>query len=281
MANWRLEKKHEALKHWVQFVRWTESTRLDEPLYREELSNLRAEAEGLLGEYRDPETAYREIVQVEPNSGLAYHKLAESFARSGEWAESAAAYVKALDLEEAIDLPTWLACACSLVQAGDTEGYRKLCDRMLNRFGQSGDVHQIAFLAHICVLAPNALADSGRVVQLAEQRSSMTADIELHRHWSRHILGLAYYRAGQFEKAVATLEAGQIEPGLPSETQASNWLALAMCRHRLGQDGKAAAALETARAILPSARPELGLETVIVQIPQILLHEAETVLREQ
>ena len=281
MANRRLGKNLEALKHWVQFVPWMDSAGPSLlALHYEELGNLRAEAEGLLGEFGDLETAYREIIRLEPNGALAHYRLADTFVRSGEWAKAAAAFVKAFDMEEPTDLPTWLACACSLVQAGDTEGYRKLCERMLKRFGQSrGDINEIAFLAHIGVLAPDAFADRRRVLQLAQLRSRLTANVEVHRLWSKHILGLAYYRAGQLENAVATLEAAQIEPGLPAEIELSNSLALAMCRHRLGQDIEATAALERARANLPSAQRELGQEVDIMQIPQLLLREADSLLR--
>ena len=94
-----------------------------------------------------------------------------------------------------------------------------------------------------------------------------------------HVLGLAYYRAGQFEKAVARLEAAQKDPGFQTlDFKLSNWLVLAMCRHRLGQDGEAAAALKSARAILASEQRELDQETLPVQI---LIREAETLLGKQ
>src|SRR5262249_47600164 len=81
MANWRLDRKLEALKHWVQIVPWMDSAapslRQNEPLYYEELCNLRAEAEGLLGKFRDPETACLEILRVEPKSASAHYGRAE------------------------------------------------------------------------------------------------------------------------------------------------------------------------------------------------------------
>jgi len=282
LANWRLDKKNEALRQWVQFVPWMESAvpslRRDQPLLHEELCSLRAEAESLLGEFRELEAAYLEILRLEPKSAWAHYGLADYLAQSGQWARSAATYVKALELEDPSDLPMWLACTCSLVQAGDTEGYRKLCERMARRFGQGRDPHQIAFLAHVCVMAPNALANSERVVQLAEQRMALTAKIDVHRLWSMHVLGLAFYRAGQSEKAIASLEAAQKDPGLQtSEFKMSNWLVLAMCRHRLGQDSEAAAALQSARAILAKEKYELDRQTHIVQT---LFREAESLLCE-
>ena len=284
MANWRLDRRVEALKHWVQFVPWMDSAMPSlVALHYEELCKLRAEAEGLLGEFRDPATAYREILRVEPKSAWAHYGLADVFSKSRQWAKSADAYLEAFDIEEPVDGPTWFNCACSLVQAENTEGYRKLCDRMLKRFGQSQNVHQIAFLAHVCVLAPNALADSDRVLQLAEQRSSLTANIEEHKLWSIHVLGLAFYRAGEFEKAVAILEGGQKQPGLisdfnlASDFKLSNWLVLAMCRYQQGQNNEAAIAFENAKAILASEQRELDRASLPIQI---LFREAETLLRE-
>jgi hypothetical protein len=151
---------------------------------------------------------------------------------------------------------------------------------MLKRYGQSTDVNEIAFLAHVCVLAPDSLADNGRVLQLARQRSDLTADIEVHGAWSAHILGLACYRAGKIEEAAARLEIAQTAPDLPVEIQLSNSLALAMCR-RLGQEIEAAAAIERARAGLAALQSELGQEFDIAEVPRILLREAETLLPKQ
>ena len=282
LANWRLDKKHEALKYWVQFVPWMDraapALAQDEPLHYEELRNLRAEAEGLLGEFRDLETACREVLRAEPKAAIAQYALANSFAGSRQWAKSAAAYIIALDLEEPVTLPTWFDAACTILHAGNTDGYRKLCETMAQRYGQSQKPHEIAFLAHVCVLAPNGLVESGRIVQLAEQRIALTAGIQGHKLWSTHILGLALYRAGEYEKAVATLEAGQKEPDLTSEVKMSNWLTLAMTRHRLGQGPEAAAALQSARKILTTEKRELDRQNLIVQI---LFREAESLLGKQ
>ena len=130
--------------------------------------------------------------------------------------------------------------------------------------------------------APRALQGEGigdawddDIPQLAEQRAALskTGDV-----WATHIRGLAFYRAGKFEKAIATLEAGQHEPDLTSEVKMSNWLVLAMCRSRQGQDGEAAAALQSALVILASAEGKPHRENRVVQI---LFHEAEALLREQ
>ena len=88
-----------------------------------------------------------------------------------------------------------------------------------------------------------------------------------------HVLGLAYYRTGQYERAVVQLEAGRNDAALPAELKLSNWLALAMARHQLGQDEEAEAALDSAK----SAQFEPGQGNVMGLIQRILLREAETV----
>ena len=82
--------------------------------------------------------------------------------------------------------------------------------------------------------------------------------------------------SGQFEMAVAGLEAGQKDPSFQTvEFKVSNWLALAMRRQRLRQENEAATAFQSARAILTKEQREFDLETLIVQI---LFHEAEILL---
>jgi tetratricopeptide (TPR) repeat protein len=212
---------------------------------------------------------------VEPKSAWARYGLADYLARSPHWTKAAAGYLEALEVEEPVDMPTWFNAACTILHAGNTDGYRKLCERMARRYGYSQDPHQIAFLAHVCVLAPNALPDSQRVLQLAEQRIALTARFPAHKLWSAHVLGLACYRAGKFERAIATLEAGQKQADLTSDVKMSNWLTLAMSRQRLGQHSEAAAALESARTILTTEKRELDQQNLVVQI---LFREAESLL---
>ena len=83
---------------------------------------------------------------------------------------------------------------------------------------------------------------------------AMTANIDVHKPWSKHVLGLAFYRAGRYEKAIAKLEASQMQSDLNGQVKICNWLALAMSHHRLGHHAEAAAALENARSILVEER---------------------------
>ena len=68
---------------------------------------------------------YPEILRLEPKSALAHYGRASFLSQSGQWAKSSAAYAKALEVEEPIDLRTWLMCAGSFLRVGETE--KPLC----------------------------------------------------------------------------------------------------------------------------------------------------------
>ena len=85
--------------------------------------------------------------------------------------------------------------------------------------------------------------------------------------------GQCHLKLGQYEKAIVQLEAGRNDSAMPAELELSNWLALAMARHQLGQHEEAAHALDSAK----SAQLEPGEGNVMGLIQRILLREAETV----
>jgi serine/threonine protein kinase/WD40 repeat protein/tetratricopeptide (TPR) repeat protein len=133
---------------------------------------------------------------------------------------------------------------------GDAAGYRRACTGFIQRWEKRVNPNDLAWP---CVLAPDALADLGQVVQLAEKacRQSPTAA-------NRNTLGAALYRAGKWEEAVETLDQNQ------GASAAFDWLFLAMAHQRLGHADKAKEFLEKAVAWLESARrnkaviPSLG-----------------------
>jgi serine/threonine protein kinase/WD40 repeat protein len=150
----------------------------------------------------------------------AYRKAVADYARL-----FAASDAKSAEPTDAI---LWYQYASLDFRIGDLAGYRKLCARMLERFGQSKDVRDITILAHACLLGPDALGDSRRALELAQERAAMRSDA-----WSAQLLGQAYYRAGQQDKAVESLEKGLTD--FPDwDKNLWNWLILAMAHQRLG-----------------------------------------------
>ena len=125
----------------------------------------------------------------------------------------------------------WYPLALLHLDTGRTKEYRAHCERLLARFGQSDDpdFHVVV----ICKLAPDAVADLSRPVQLAENllaRDPDNADLA-------GVLGDTLYRQGDLDAAVERLEASiRAAPGVGIH---SRRLFLAMAYHRLGRTAEA------------------------------------------
>jgi serine/threonine protein kinase/tetratricopeptide (TPR) repeat protein len=180
------------------------------------------------------------------------------YAERGDWARAASAFAGAFERESPDDGFAWFEHAYLLLQLGDAQGYRRLCGRMRERFGESRELFQFASLAHACVLAPGALGDPEAVLRLAERRLPMTPLQSPHHAWSVHVLGLAYYRAGQPEKAIQYLSE-TLKKGPPWDHDMLNSLVLSMAHHRLGQGDEARRCFKrAAEAIAEAARTRPG-----------------------
>jgi tetratricopeptide (TPR) repeat protein len=144
------------------------------------------------------------LLEKDPDFWPDRRRRGEAHARLGHWKQAAGDYARVLQRQPQDPL-WWFENACLLCQLEDGPGYQKLCSRMVERFGRSRAIDDAVFLAHSCVLAPGALADAAEVVKRAKQRLALTAPPNVHNAFSVHVLGLAYYRAGQHGAAVECL----------------------------------------------------------------------------
>jgi tetratricopeptide (TPR) repeat protein len=141
-----------------------------------------------------------------------------------------------------------------------------------------------------CAVDNRAEVDPVQLVKGAEQIVA-TRDW----YWPRHVLALAYYRAGRFEQAVACASMSDGEAAWPGRN--SNWPVLAMAHHRLGHAEEAHKWLEQANRewrqrsplaktidaanILPSSSDDPNFWQVYWQdwaIFKLLLAEANTLI---
>jgi tetratricopeptide (TPR) repeat protein/predicted Ser/Thr protein kinase len=163
----------------------------------------------------------------------------------GRREKAAADYARALELETREEDLEGIAyrLAWLRVRRGDQAGYRRLCADLLKRFRHTRSPRSAYLLARICGLAPGGAADPSAPVELAKQ-SLLSFPRE---GWHLHALGLAHYRAGQFDEAIRRLrESLERDPNWPA--QAVNWLVLAMAHHRLGRAEEARRWLDRAIA---------------------------------
>jgi tetratricopeptide (TPR) repeat protein len=229
---------------------------------------------------------YRQAAELDPDYALVHYNLGGARARFGQWQQAAADYARAFELELPEGPYYWLDRACVLLQLGDTAGYQNLCSRMREHYGQSREKDPVAALAHTCALGPDAFPDAGLVLKLAEQRLAVSPPSG-HDAWSEHVLGLAYYRAGQYDQAAACLgQALQHEPDW--EHKVLNWLVLALAEQRLGHDAAARQWLDMAEQWIKQKAPGAGQKRSAFAIPgwhwrdalmvQLFRREAEALL---
>jgi tetratricopeptide (TPR) repeat protein len=97
-------------------------------------------------------------------------------------------------------------------------------------------------LARLYVVAPEPYRDAAAAVPLAEHAVEVQPGA-----WAYvNTLGIAYYRAGRLEQAVAELEKSLARGA--GECDAANLYFLALCQHRLGDSARARDHLQRARA---------------------------------
>jgi serine/threonine protein kinase/WD40 repeat protein len=134
--------------------------------------------------------------------------------------------------------------ALLLWRNGDEAGCRRLCARLLEKRGSTGDLPTLFQLIRLLVQFPGAVPDQGRVVALAEKLARPYAgDYNVQA-----LLGAALCRAGQHERAVEVLlAAGRIQEGARAASLArlpEHAYFLALSRAALKQDKEARDAFE-------------------------------------
>src|SRR5262249_33671821 len=124
--------------------------------------------------------------------------------------------------------------AYSQVLRGDVEGYRHACADALARLGKDPKPVSAYFVVRICGLGPGAVPDPVVPVRLMEQCVGKDRN-----SWYLHALGLAHYRAKQYEEAIARLEESRrVNPSWDQQT-CVNGFVLALAHHRLGHADEA------------------------------------------
>jgi WD40 repeat protein/serine/threonine protein kinase/Flp pilus assembly protein TadD len=182
---------------------------------------------------------FTRFVALQPEDWRGWHGRGQAHAEQGRWDAAASDFLRAVMLN-----PTTVSLhidhLLGLRAAGRTCAFRAARAEFLQRFGGIDDPVGAAMVAGPCLLSPDAEDCAERVVQLLERaRKQRPADPVL-----RELLGVALYRAGRDEEAIARLNEVIQAPG-PGGT-ARSWLFLALAYHRRGQDAEAQRCLHTA-----------------------------------
>jgi WD40 repeat protein/Tfp pilus assembly protein PilF len=140
-----------------------------------------------------------------------------SLAELGQWKKAGADFAKSIDTGK-VDEPvlSWLALA--FLGSENPKGYRETCAVLLERAGTIEDPETANRLVRACVLAPDALADWGRLVQVAQK----TLATEPENPDYLRTLAAALYRADRFEDAVRRLNEAIAAPE-PRAAEKLDW----------------------------------------------------------
>jgi superkiller protein 3 len=155
---------------------------------------------------------------------------ARNYIRVSQWDQAAGEYSKA-DLGASRPSDDAFAYACLFLIRGDGEGYDCFCRDLIRRAGQTVDHFEAYALARICASARKSPVDPARAVRWANQAVTSSQP-----PWYFHVLGLAQYRAGQYEQSLQSFaRANETE----LRTWDLNWFGLALAHHRLGHADEA------------------------------------------
>jgi tetratricopeptide (TPR) repeat protein len=180
--------------------------------------------------------AGRNVLLAKVSNGPADHWLhlrlhddplarGEEFANLGLWKEAAAEYVRVMQRGGLPGRHEEHVAAVVLLAAGDEEHYRQHCRRLVQKHGREAGYEPAYTVAFACNLSARPVLDGKRLVERARAA---------HAAARKSVgplfpLGLALYRAGEFDESVRTL---QEYPQVLSWPQ--TWAVLAMAHQRLG-----------------------------------------------
>src|SRR5262249_37963102 len=160
-----------------------------------------------------------------PKDRDLYVLRARARAEQGQWEPAAADFAQAMDLGLS-SADVWRQHALVRLAAGDADGYRKLCARLVRRHGDSPDAAVVRTVGRTCAVAAEAVPDLKPLLQQAE------ADVAARPNDRPALQALAalLYRGGQFEAAAGRLD---------GKDQPFELLLLALAQHRLGRTDEA------------------------------------------
>ncbi|HWB13393.1 MAG TPA: protein kinase [Pirellulales bacterium] len=156
---------------------------------------------------------------------------AREYVRLGQWDQAAAEYARADLSSRPLDDDAF-AYACLFLIRQDREGYDRFCHNMIQHAAETEGY----ILARSCAMVRNSPVGAARLVQWANQ--ALASD---QHSWCFHVLGLAQYRAGQFDEALQSFTRANVDSWRSSDL---NWFALALVHHHLGHADEARQCLD-------------------------------------
>jgi tetratricopeptide (TPR) repeat protein len=194
------------------------------------------------------------LAAAEPPDHLWRLRRGLLLARLASWERAAADLARVFDGFDPDTEEAWAAYARAQLMRKDVKAYRALRGRLLSLPRKYGLFWSAITMAQICGLGPDTTAEPAQLATLVERLEKRKPE----GPGGLFTLGLAHYRARQWDKARARLQEAAAQD---REGQTPILPVLAMAHHQLGQADEARRRLDEATTWRTHARRRLAEES--------------------
>ena len=188
------------------------------------------------------------VVQVRPDDTSLWIGRAEYRIQCSQWKEALADLSKVIQTRPIHD--DTFEYACLLDWLGDTKTYETFSRELSTRSGQPQNEYAAYIMARVCLLEPKSAIPPEQILGWIQNNSTTEAAA-----YRLHVLGLAYYRAGQYETAIRYLDKSN-GSSWKDQARSMNWLVLAMAYHQLHNAEQTDECVKTAHKMIALAAPK-------------------------
>jgi serine/threonine-protein kinase len=197
-----------------------------------------------IGRLDEAHVHFQGALQRDPQNPVVLNSLRSLLMRQGRGQEVQAEWRTALEANPP-GHEAWFGYAELCLYLQQTEEYRRATRALLDRFGETNDAFIAERVGRACLLLPGSEDELKRACALTERAVAILQSTPPRLYpYSRFALGLAQYRLGRWDSAIAIMkfEASEVMGPCPR-------LVVAMAQH---QGGEPRAARQTLAAAIPA-----------------------------
>jgi serine/threonine-protein kinase len=224
-----------------------------------------------IGRLDEAHVHFQEALKRDPQNSVVLNSVRSLLLRQGRGQDVQAEWRTALEANPP-GHEAWFGYAELCLYLQQTEEYRRATRALLDRFGETNDAFIAERVGRACLLFPGSADELKKASALTERAVAILQSTPPRLYpYSRFALGLAQYRLGRLDSAIAIMrfEASEVMGPCPR-------LVVAMAQH---QDGQPQAARQTfAAAVLAYDWRAAQADNRDAWICHILRREAERVI---
>jgi tetratricopeptide (TPR) repeat protein len=230
------------------------------------------------GQFDKAEEVMSDVPLTIGSSSIIFNSLGEVFSRRREYPAAIRNFNRSITADPTNHLAYHLL-APLLVQTGDLDAYRKLCERSLHQFGATTEPSIAERIAKDCMMLPPRAVDLGVLDRMANTAVQVDQNDSSWPYYA-FVKGLAEYRQGHYPDALPWLRKAAAHEGVPARTAQADAV-MAMAEFHSGQTNAARGFLTEGIKIAETKlahNDRLDWNDTI--IAQVLLHEANRLIVE-